>query len=89
MLPLNYAIGVDGGMDFIIKTVQLGIEKHISAPQLCHELPTRAAVFLDLKKMFNNISWEELMNIIARDYPELLTIAHLLYHSPGGIHYRW
>ena len=33
MRPLNYAIGVAGGMDFIIKTVQLGIEKHISGPQ--------------------------------------------------------
>ena len=89
MLPLNYAIGVDGGMDFIVKTVQLGIEKHISLPQSRNELPTRAAVFLDLKNMFNNISREELMNIIAADYPELLAIANLLYHDPGGIHYRW
>ena len=29
------------------------------------------------------------MNIIAQDYSELLTIAHLLYISPGGIHYQW
>ena len=43
-----------------------------------------AAVFLDLKNMFNNISREELMNVIAQDYPELHAIAHLLYHSPGG-----
>jgi len=40
MLLLNYAIGVGGGMDFIIKTVQLGIEKHISGPQQRNELPT-------------------------------------------------
>jgi len=39
--------------------------------------------------MFNNISSKELMNIIAQDYPELLAISHLLYSSPGGIHYRW
>jgi len=32
MLPLSYAIGVHGDMDFIIKTVQLGIQKHISGP---------------------------------------------------------
>mmetsp|Transcript_18973 Transcript_18973/g.34190 ORF Transcript_18973/g.34190 Transcript_18973/m.34190 type:complete len:1170 (+) Transcript_18973:5063-8572(+) len=89
MLPLNYAIGVDGGMDFIIKTVQLGIEKHISLPQSRNETPTRAAVFLDLKNMFNNISREELMNVIAEDYPELLAVANLLYHDPGVIHYRW
>ena len=49
VLPLNYAIGVDDGMDFIVKTVQLGIEKHISLSQSRNELPTRAAVFLDLK----------------------------------------
>ena len=83
MLPLNYAIGVDGGMDFIIKTVQLGIEKHISVPQSRNDLPSRAAVFLDLKNMFNNISCEELMNIITEDYPELLAIINLLYHDPG------
>ena len=88
MLPLNYAIGVDDGMDFIIKTVQLGIEKHISGPRIRNELPTRAVVFLDLKNMFNNISREELMNIIGQDYLELLTIANLLYHDPGVIHYR-
>jgi len=39
--------------------------------------------------MFNNISCEELMNIIAQDYPELIAIANLLYHDPGVIHYRW
>ena len=39
--------------------------------------------------MFNNISREEVMNIIAADYPELLAIANLLYHDPGVIHYRW
>jgi len=56
MFLLNYAIGVDGGMDFIIKMVQLGIETHTSGPQNRGELPTRAAVFLDLNNMFNNIS---------------------------------
>ena len=55
MLPLNYAIGVDGGMDSIIKIVQLGIETHISGPQQRGKLPTRAAVFFDLKNMFNNM----------------------------------
>ena len=34
--------------------------------------------------MFNNISHEELMNIIAKD-----AIATLLYHDPGGIPYHW
>ena len=67
----------------------MGIEKHITGPQNRNELPTRAAVFPDLKNMFNNISREELMNIIGQDYPELLAIANLLYHDPGVIHYRW
>ena len=89
MLPLNYAIGVDGDMDFIIKTVQLGTEKHISLPQSRNELPTRVAVFLNLKNMFDNISRQELMNVIAEDYPELLPIANLLYHDLGVIHYQW
>jgi len=89
MLPLNYAIGVDGGMYFIIKTVQLGIENHISGPQHQCELPSQAAVYIDLKNTFNNISRKELMHIITQDYPDLIAIAHLLYSSPGGIHYSW
>jgi len=32
MLPLNVTMGVDGGMDFIIKTAQLGIEKYTTTP---------------------------------------------------------
>ena len=33
LLPINAAVGVDGGMDFIIKTMQLSIEKFITQPQ--------------------------------------------------------
>jgi len=56
MLPLNYVIEVDDGMDFIIKIVQLGVEKYTTNPYQQSHLPTRAAVFLDLKNIFNNIS---------------------------------
>jgi len=48
-------------MDFIIKTVQLSIDKYITAPQAAKARPTLVLVFLDLKHMFNNISSEELL----------------------------
>ena len=56
LLPYNFAIGVDQGMDFIIKATQLGIERYIQKPQLRNDAPTRAAVYLDLKNMFNSVS---------------------------------
>jgi len=88
-LPFNYAISVGVGMDFIIKTVQLSIEKHITAPQSAQAIPSRAIVFLDLKNMFNNSSCKKLLQIIEENYPELLAIAHLLYETPGQVHYHW
>ena len=33
LLPINFVVGVEGGMDFIIKTMQLSIEKFITQPQ--------------------------------------------------------
>ena len=33
LLPNNFSVGVKGGMDFIIKTMQLSIEKFITQPQ--------------------------------------------------------
>ena len=89
LLPINYAIGVDGGMDFVIKATQLSIEKYIQVPQAEGTSPTRAAIFLDLKNMFNNILRERLMHIIAERFPELINIANLFYASPGKVHYRW
>ena len=70
-------------MDFIIKTVQLSIDKYITAPQAAKARPTLVLVFLDLKHMFNNISSEELLRVIEEDKPELLVIAHLLYDTVG------
>jgi hypothetical protein len=56
ILPYNYAVGIDGGMDFIIKSMQLSIEHHIITPQSNNTLPTRSALFMDLKNMFNLVS---------------------------------
>ena len=72
LLPFNFAIGVDQGMDFIIKSTQLSIERYIEKPQLRGEAPTRAAVYLDLKNMFNSVSREQILHIIQSSYPELV-----------------
>ena len=34
LLPFNFTIGVNQGMDFIIKSTQLSIEQYIKKPQL-------------------------------------------------------
>ena len=52
LLPFNFAVRVDGGMDFVIKTMQLSIEKFITQRQEQDppQLPTRAALFADIKR---------------------------------------
>ena len=53
LLPYNWAVGVHSGMDFAIKAMQLSVEKFIMLPQAAKKAPKCAAVFLDLKNMFN------------------------------------
>ena len=67
--PYNWAVGVRGGMDFVIKSMQLATEKYIKLPQARGRAPTRAAVFLDLKNMFNLVSRDKLLKIIQHRYP--------------------
>ena len=89
LLPYNFAIGVNGGMNFIIKTMQLAMEKFITKPQEDDQLPTRAAFFADIKNMFNSVYREAMTESIRVSFPELLPLAHLLYGAPGSVHHRW
>jgi hypothetical protein len=83
LLPLNYAFGVHGGVDFITTTVRLGVEKYISTPERENQLPSRSLVSLDIRNMFNAVSREKLLSIISHDFPELEAFADLLYLEPG------
>ena len=56
LLPINYAIGVSGGVDIITNTIRLAVEKYISQPEDRGELPTRALISLDIRNMFNDVS---------------------------------
>ena len=89
LLPYNFAVGVPNGMDFIIKTMQMSIERFIDQPQQNNKHPTRAAVFVDLTNMFNSVSRHELFDIIANDFPELYNFTSLLYDTDGTVHYKW
>ena len=66
-------------MDFDIKSMQLATEKYIKLPHSWGRTPTRAAVFLDLKNMFNLVSRDKLLKIIRCRYPELYPLTSLLY----------
>lgn len=77
LLPYNFAVGIPNGGVTIINAIQLGIEKYITNREKDDQLPTRAAVFLDLSNMFNNISWVEFFDnchIISRTTPTYQTI---------------
>ncbi len=40
LLPFNFAIGVNGGVDVIIKTVQLAVDQYIIEPEQNGDLPS-------------------------------------------------
>ena len=83
LLPFNYAIGVNGGIDMITNTVRLGVDKFIKMEEQNNQLPTRALVSLDIRNMFNEISRQKLREIIEKKYPELQSFADLLYEQNG------
>ena len=88
LLPYNFAIGVSGGCDVVIKTMQLGVDKYITERESSRQLPTRALVSLDLVNMFNAVSREELREIISNDFPALEHFADMLYEEDGETYVR-
>jgi hypothetical protein len=64
LLHYNYAVGVPDGSDFVVKAMQLSIEKYIDNPQQTNRLPTRAAIFFDLTNQFNSVAREEFKNVM-------------------------
>ncbi|KAL7532099.1 hypothetical protein ACHAWF_004011 [Thalassiosira exigua] len=88
LLPYNYAIGIDGGMDLIVRCAQLKVERHITLCQERGEAPTRAFVSLDIANMFNCVSRKEIFRIVRRELPELLPLVDLLYGQPGKVFFK-
>ena len=69
LLPFDYAIGVNGGIDVITHTIRLGVDKFTHSKETEDKLPTRALVSLDIRNMFNEISQQKLREIISPKYP--------------------
>jgi hypothetical protein len=89
LLPYNPAVGIPDGSHFVVKALQLAIEKYIDHPKKSGCLPTRAAIIFDLTNQFNYVSREEFKNVIATSFPELLLLVALFYDQPNTVHYKW
>jgi hypothetical protein len=89
LLPFNYAVGIPNGSNFVVKAMQLSIEKFIDCPQCFNKLPTRAAIFFDITNQFNSISREEFFNVIETSFPEILPLTKLFYHKANTVHHKW
>ena len=89
LLPYNYAVGIPDGSSFVIKAMQLSIEKYIDIPQKNGDLPSRAAIFFDLTNQFNSVSRQEFFHVIATHFPELLPLTLLFYDNPMMVHHKW
>ena len=85
LLPYNYAVGINGGVDVITHSIRLGVDKYITKREANNELPTRALVSVDIKNMFNAISRQKLRQLISESFPSLSAFADLLYDEPGKI----
>lgn len=89
LLPYSYAVGVPDGSDFVVKVMQLAIEKYIDNPQQSGHLPTRMAIVFNLTNQCNSVSRKEFKNVIATSFPELLPLVKLFYDQPNTVHYKW
>ena len=83
LLPYNFAVGVGGGCDVIIKTLQLAVDKYISEKEDNGDLPSRCLVSLDIRNMFNAVSRERLREIISDKFPTLEAFSDLIYEEAG------
>ena len=88
LLPFNYAIGIDGGMDFVVKASQLAVDKYITSNQTKGDSPSRCYISLDLKNMFNELSREKIFEVVSTKYPELLPLVSMLYCTPGSVFFK-
>ena len=83
-LPIQWGIGIQGGMDHIIHTTQLLTEKHITRTpaEIKDNPPTRLMLLLDFKNMFNSCSRDVALAKIKTLTPHLLPFIETLYqHS--------
>ena len=88
MLPYNFAVGIDNGMDFVLKASQLAVEKYITKKEKKGQPPSCCFISLDLSNMFNEISRDIFLEIIERKYPELLPLVSMLYGKEGTVFFK-
>ena len=89
LFPYNFAVGIEDGANFVVKAMQLGVEKYIDMPQQNDCLPTHAAVFFDLINQFNLVSRQEFFDVIRQHFPEILPLTTLFYGTEMTVHHKW
>ena len=65
-------------MDFVTKASQLSVEKYTMAQKKMDPVPSCCFISLDLVNMFNEISWDQVFEIIEAKYPKLLPLVSVL-----------
>jgi Reverse transcriptase (RNA-dependent DNA polymerase) len=85
-LPDQFALGVSGGMDFIIHNLQHAVSARLysaAAPDCIDHVDT-AILKLDFVNMFNQVSRSVVREELALSFPHLLWIFEHLYPSEGN-----
>ncbi len=79
LLPYNWAIGTNNGMDFIAKDLQFEVKKYITIPQHDNQAPSKCLISLDLINIFNEISRDKVFQKVEVNYPSLIPLVAMLY----------
>jgi len=88
LLPTQFAIGINGGIDLITHTMQIQADRYLSRNTSNTLPPTRAILMLDLANMFNSISMARARELIYLHFPFLLPLFDALYFYPSKCWYR-
>ncbi len=84
LLPLQFGIGIPGGIDFTIHSTTALCDKFLDRnPEQIRDgnLPTRALLLIDLQNFFNSVSRDELRDLLEKyDLHYLLPIYDLLFY---------
>ena len=88
LLPYNFAVGIKGSMEFVIKASQLTVKKQITLPVMAGHAPLCCFVSLDLKNMFNEISQDQIFEVVEAKFPKILPLTKLHYTNPGQVFFK-
>lgn len=87
LAPTQYGLGIKAGMDFVIHTMILQTERHITSKISNDIAPTRVLAVLDLINMFNCVSTECARDMLMTYLPWTVPLFDTLYQGENLMYF--